>query len=124
MHGGGKLSNVFSMKLPLLLSLLTPADCIGKETIQLPRLLYISTIVANFLVAGQCTPWELVQEVNCLAGADTPPFSWEDYTHLHHWGMEAVQAEQGQAGLDFTLEVSSASLQTNCQQAVSKKKAY
>ena len=43
-----------------------PNDLANKERVSLPRMLFLPTVLASFVMNKNCTPWEIYEEINCL----------------------------------------------------------
>jgi hypothetical protein len=41
-------------------------DLANKERVSLPRMLFLPTVLASFVMNKNCTPWEIYEEINCL----------------------------------------------------------
>jgi hypothetical protein len=70
-----------------------------RATQQLPTILFVPTLLAQFLVEEQRTPWDLFSEVQRLVALPEGPIGAEDAELVKLWAMGAAHSADGSRSL-------------------------
>lgn len=68
-----------------------PGDDALRQSVYLPRLLYLPSVLGRFMVNEKCTPWELLGEVERLIADNTAGITVENSELIREWCLAAGQ---------------------------------